>query len=177
MATFVGAWRAGPPSSSLSTAVPGASTGDESLVPALFYGGQLKAAGVESWPGRGWPCHRSVTPSWLRPMARRYGLGMVACLRPDARVVDVAGDNLAVVRFCAGVSRLRRPAMQAILTARLGALEEAGWVLQWRAVRRRLNGEADQVATQALFWAASMCDRATWRHHTLWAGSPSAWAS
>ena len=101
---------------------------------------------------------------------------MVARLRPEARVVDVAGDNLAVVRFCAGVSRLRRPEMQAILAARLGALEEAGWVLQWRAVRRRLNGEADHVATQALFWAASMCDRATWRHYTQWADAPSVWA-
>ena len=84
------------------------------------------------------------------------GLGMIARLRPDARVVDVAGDNLAVVRFCAGYSRLRRPAMQAMLSARLGALEDAGWVLRWRAVRRRLTGEADRVATQAVYWAASL---------------------
>ena len=93
---------------------------------------------------------------------------MIACLRPEARVVDVAGDNLAVVRFCAGLSRLRRPAMQAILSARLGALEEAGWVLRWRAVRRRLNGEADRVATQAVYWAATMDDLTTWRHETHW---------
>ena len=98
---------------------------------------------------------------------------MVMKLRPAARVLDVAGDNLAVVRCCAGVSRLRRPHMQAILAARLGALEDAGWALQWRAVRRRLNKEADKAATEAVFWAASLDGSAPYVYRVQWAdGSP-----
>ena len=46
--------------------------------------------------------------------------------------------------------RLRRPAMQQLLDHRLGAARERGWTLEWQAVRRRLNCEADEAATTAV---------------------------
>ena len=72
------------------------------------------------------------------------------------RRVLVSGDNLAVVRYCAGTGRLRREAMFARLDYRLGALLSQGWNIQWRAVRRQLNKAADRLATAGVQWAASM---------------------
>ena len=46
--------------------------------------------------------------------------------------------------------------MHTVLSARLGQLEDLGWVLRWRAVRRRLNEEADRAATEAVKWAATL---------------------
>ena len=66
----------------------------------------------------------------------------------------VVGDNLGVVRFGAGVARLRHLTMQALLEVPLTGLALNGWVLAWQAVRRRVNAAADALATSALLWAA-----------------------
>ena len=72
------------------------------------------------------------------------------------RRVLVSGDNLAVVRYCAGAGRLRKEAMYARLDYRLGALLARGWHIEWRAVRRRLNKAADRLATAGVQWAGSL---------------------
>ena len=59
----------------------------------------------------------------------------------------VSGDNLAVIRFGAGFGRLARPEMFLRLSQFAAALLARGWVLTWRAVRRRLNEAADELAT------------------------------
>ena len=82
------------------------------------------------------------------------GLRLLAELRPVARLARVVGDNLAVVRFGAGAARLRRPAMHGLISPPLGHLEGAGWTLEWRAIRRRLNCAADAVATAGVYAAA-----------------------
>ena len=46
--------------------------------------------------------------------------------------------------------------MQQILDTRLATLAERGWTLAWRAVRRRLNEEADLAATEGVLWAAAL---------------------
>ena len=46
--------------------------------------------------------------------------------------------------------------MQQILDTRLATLAERGWTLTWRAVRRRLNKEADRAATEGVLWAAAL---------------------
>ena len=72
------------------------------------------------------------------------------------RRVLISGDNMAVIRYCAGTGRLRREAMYARLDYRLGALLSRGWNIQWRAVRRRLNQEADRLATAGVQWADTL---------------------
>ena len=68
----------------------------------------------------------------------------------------ISGDNLAVVRYGAGLGRLRRDAMFSRLDGRLGALLCRGWTLTWRAVRRRLNSAADALATGGVLWAGAL---------------------
>ena len=76
--------------------------------------------------------------------------------RHATRRVVVSGDNLAVVRYAAGVGRLRREAMFARLDGRLGSLLSRGWHMAWRAVRRRLNVAVDGLATSGVRWAAAL---------------------
>ena len=84
-------------------------------------------------------------------------LGLLLALDwPGARRVVVSGDNLAVVRFCAGLGRLRSAAMWSRLDGLVGAAMGQGWALTWRAVRRRLNAEADVLATCGVLWAGSL---------------------
>ena len=78
-------------------------------------------------------------------LLQRYGVGV-----GRARVV---GDNLAVVRYCAGTARLRARPQQALLEDALGAASARGWVLDWQAVRRNLNSLADRHATRGIWWA------------------------
>ena len=60
--------------------------------------------------------------------------------------------------------------MQGLLGPTMGALEAAGWSLDWRAVRRRLNGAADDVATAGVYAAAALARAGTFapRVHTAW---------
>ena len=60
------------------------------------------------------------------------------------------GDNLAVIRFGAVTGPLRRPGMHGLIVPVLAEAEAAGWALDWRAVRCRLNTAADEVATEAV---------------------------
>ena len=46
--------------------------------------------------------------------------------------------------------------MQAHLDLPLADAAEAGWTLQWQAVRRRLNRAADALATVGVHWAARL---------------------
>ena len=75
----------------------------------------------------------------------RYGEGA-----GRARVV---GDNLAVIRYCAGTARLRARPQQALLEEALGGVGARGWQLDWQAVRRNLNSMADRHATRGVQWA------------------------
>ena len=86
----------------------------------------------------------------------RTALALLAELRPRTRAARVVGDNLAVVRYCAGSARLRRPELQAHLEVGLGEVLAGGWRLRWQAVRRRLNTAADGLATEGLQWAAQL---------------------
>ena len=54
---------------------------------------------------------------------------------------------MAVIRYGAGTARIRRPELQAHLEIGIGEALSAGWSLAWQAVRRRLNHEADELAT------------------------------
>ena len=65
---------------------------------------------------------------------------------------------MAVVRYCSGTARLRRVTMQAHLEIALGRILDMSWVLEWQAVRRRLNKQSDELATQGVFWAAEKRD-------------------
>ena len=67
----------------------------------------------------------------------------------------MAGDNLAVVRYCAGTGRLRRPELHALLDPGLNAAAAAGRAPEWAAVRRRHNQTADAAATAGCRAAAA----------------------
>ena len=49
--------------------------------------------------------------------------------------------------------------MQSLLEGPLGRISRAGWCLDWLAVRRRLNGAADEGATEAVMWAGDLAER------------------
>ena len=102
----------------------------------------------------------------------RAALDLLRQTSATRRCARVCGDNLAVVRFGAAHGRLRRPEVQCILELAIATMCTVGWLLDWHAVRRRLNMAADTAATSALFWAARLADdgvqqqrvRVTWRH-------------
>ena len=83
----------------------------------------------------------------------RMAIDLVCPSGADRRHSPVSGDNLAVVRFCAGQARLRRPAMQSVIDPGLARLMLEGRGIQRLAVRRRLNMAADAIATGAVHWA------------------------
>ena len=75
---------------------------------------------------------------------------------------------MAVVRYCSGTARLRRVTMQAHLEIALGRILDMSWVLEWQAVRRRLNKQSDELATRGVFWAAELRDQGlTGMTHTI----------
>eukprot|EP00974_Lingulodinium_polyedra_P054646 5257027-Lingulodinium_polyedra.AAC.1 len=67
----------------------------------------------------------------------------------------LSGDNLGVVRFCAGTGRLTEPELHGILDRELGRLAATGRPTSWIAVRRRYNKAADEAATEGCNAAAS----------------------
>ena len=46
--------------------------------------------------------------------------------------------------------------MQALLETMLASVYQSGWILDWQAVGRRLNTEADSLDTRGLHWAARL---------------------
>ena len=86
----------------------------------------------------------------------RMAIDLVCSSGADRRHSRICGDNLAVVRFCAGQARLRRPAMQSVIEPGLARPSLEGWAVQWLAVRRRLNMAADAIAAEAVHWAARL---------------------
>ena len=84
------------------------------------------------------------------------------------------GDNLAVIRYCAGAARLKRVNMQAHLEPNLAAVLARGWQLTWQAVRRRLNQAADTFATAGTRWARALQDQSIQeiRARTTWLCDP-----
>ena len=63
---------------------------------------------------------------------------------------------MGVVRYGAGTGRFRRLQLQANLEAALYPLADAGWSLDFQAVRRHLNVAADRLATAACHLAATL---------------------
>ena len=89
----------------------------------------------------------------------RTALGLLLDLPTEQRCARMVGDNIAVVRYGAGHARLRRIDMQGHLEHSLQEAYRRGWTFHWQAVRRRLNGSADDLATQGVYWAAQLRDR------------------
>ena len=71
----------------------------------------------------------------------------------------VVGDNLAVIRYGAATASLRARAQQAMLEVVLAETYLLGWRLDWQAVRRHLNTEADSLATQGIHRAVEEAGR------------------
>ena len=68
----------------------------------------------------------------------------------------ISGDNLNIVRYCAAAGRLRRPHLALPLTRPLADLALTTRTVQWQAVPRRVNKEADSIATEALMQASNL---------------------
>ena len=69
------------------------------------------------------------------------------------------GDNLAVIRYGAATASLRARVQQAVMEVALADTYLLGWQLDWQAVRRHLNTEADALATQGIHLAAAEADQ------------------
>ena len=65
----------------------------------------------------------------------------------------VVGDNLAVIRYGAATAALRALVQHAVMEVDLAETYLLGWQLDWQAVRRHLNTEADALATQGVYQA------------------------
>ena len=96
-----------------------------------------------------------VAEAWGCAAARQLLLDRV----PGPARVLVAGDNLAVIRYCASQGMLRQPGMAGPLHTSLTKVAVVGHSLTWIAVRRKHNKAADALATEALQWAADLRDR------------------
>ena len=86
----------------------------------------------------------------------RAGLGLLRGLAVPARRARVLGDNVPAIRYGAGTGRFRRLQIQTHLEGGLRPLAEEGWVLEFQAVRRRLNQGADALATDGVHWAQEL---------------------
>ena len=84
-------------------------------------------------------------------------LALLALLRAGGTgfSAQVAGDNLAVVRYGAAEGFLSQPAMAATMAGPLSRCATSAISLTWLAVRRRRKA-ADQAATKAVFRAAQL---------------------
>ena len=71
-----------------------------------------------------------------------------------SRDVRICGDNLGVVRYCAGTGRAGRPEIHDILDAPLRRAACMGWRIDWEAVRRRHNTGSVRAATAGCILAA-----------------------
>jgi hypothetical protein len=89
-------------------------------------------------------------------MGGRLAINLLRASAADRRQASIAGDNLPVIRYCAGTSRLHNPDLHEHLDQGLADLAVEGWDVTWVAVRRRLNRAADACATAALHWAAHL---------------------
>ncbi len=99
--------------------------------------------------------HAQEAEAWGCAIALR----LLSGLRPTSRLAVVVGDNLSVVRHAAGIQRLRRPAMHAVIDEGLRTAHASGWSITWWPVRRRLNAGADALATRAVYAAAALRHR------------------
>ena len=97
-------------------------------------------------------------------------LSLLEHVDTDPRSARIVGDNLGVIRYCAGTARLRRATMQAQLERSVGNVLARGWSLTWQAVRRRLNTAADVLATSGVRWAAQLADAGQYavQTHVQW---------
>ena len=98
-------------------------------------------------------------PSVAEAWGCRVGLELMMGCDPSLRACRVVGDNLAVVRYCAGHGCLRRPEVQAVLGDVLVRAASCGWHLAWMVVSRRLNQAADAAAAQGSLGAAELAAR------------------
>ena len=95
----------------------------------------------------------SATAQLAEAFGCRAALRLLLRYGKSAGRARVVGDNLAVVRYCAGSARLRARPQQALLEEALGGAGARGWLLDWQAVRRNLNSMADRHATRGIMWA------------------------
>ena len=66
------------------------------------------------------------------------------------RLLHIAGDNLAVVRFAAAQGKLHDPSHERLIAQPLASLLMKGVIPSWSAIRRRFNSAADRLATTAV---------------------------
>ena len=93
-------------------------------------------------------------------MAEAYGALMSLRLlartdNPHPRI-RICGDNLGVIRYCAGTGIASRPEIHDILDEAQGEAAARGLCITWEAVRRRHNTGADKAATTGCEHAASL---------------------
>ena len=114
----------------------------------------LRAEAWAALPGEAWA-----------PIAEAWGLHLAlhlllqvghACLP-----CQIVGGNLAVLRFGAAQGSLRNPAHEGVLAPTLSQLALQGVEPDWLAVRRRFNKAADNRATAAVAWAATLAAAGT----------------
>ena len=67
--------------------------------------------------------------------------------------VRIVGDNLGIIRHCAGQARYQSPDVNHVLAESLGDFILSGIAAEWVAVRRQYNRAADAVATSGILWA------------------------
>ena len=95
-------------------------------------------------------------------MSEAYGALMALHLLADIDTphhrVRICGDNLGVIRYCAGTGRARRPELHDVLDQALGEAAARGIAITWEAVRRRHNTGADRAATAGCTHASGIAE-------------------
>ena len=98
-------------------------------------------------------------------IAEAYGalmsLKLLAGIATRHGRIRICGDNLGVVRYCAGTGIASRPEIHDVLDQALGDASRRGLNITWEAVRRRHNTGADRAATTGCTRAATLAAHGT----------------
>ena len=77
----------------------------------------------------------------------RAGMSLAQRIIGRPTSLEIVGDNLPVLRMCAGNAKVRTPQVWELLEGPIMDADLRGWQCEWIAVRRCFNAAADGVAT------------------------------
>ena len=77
----------------------------------------------------------------------RVGMSLAHRVIGRPTSLEIVGDNLPVLRMCAGNAKVRTPEVWELLEGPIMEADMRGWRCEWIAVRRCFNAAADGVAT------------------------------
>ena len=103
----------------------------------------------------------------------RAGISLAQKVIRRPTSLEVVGDNLPILRMCAGNAKIRTPEAWELLEGPLLDTDLRGWKCEWTAVRRCFNTAADGVATYGTLRSVDLAaEGAVGPEAWMWLGEP-----